>query len=91
MELWIRNQDRDILLKVKSILIDDNNNDIFTQDYIGKDLATYTLGKYKTKERALEVLDEIQKLLQPTIIYNNDKEHIESLYLPSKVYEMPKE
>ena len=63
MELWIRSQDKDIILKVKSIIIDDNNNDIYTQDYIGENLVTYTLGRYETKERALEVLDEIHQRL----------------------------
>jgi len=60
MELWVRSQEKDILLKVKSLLIDDDNYDIYTQDYVGQNLCTYTLGTYKSKERALQILDEIQ-------------------------------
>ena len=37
-------------------------------------------GEYPTKERALEVLDEIQNLLQPKIIYTQ-KEPIETYEL----------
>ena len=40
------------------------------------------LGEYKTKERALEVLDEIEKILKPQIIITK---------LSTYVYEMPKE
>ena len=82
MELWIRSQDKDILVKVDSLLIDDNNNDIYTQCWVGVNLETYTLGKYKSKERALEVLDEIQHRL----ITLSDSMN-RQLY----VYEMPKE
>ena len=64
------------------------------------------LGQYKTKERALEVLDEIQSLLQPEIIYHQEKpvETIQEGYyqlsqkvnmelqeLSTYVYQMPKE
>ncbi len=76
MKLWIRSQDKDILVKVDSLLIDDNNNDIYTQCWVGVNLETYTLGKYKSKERALEVLDEIQEKI---------------LKIEECVYEMPKE
>ena len=53
MELWIRSQDRKRLYKVDEITIDRNMNntcDIWCNNY---------LGTYKTKERAIEVLDEI--------------------------------
>ena len=104
MELWIRSQDKDILLKVDSLLIDDNNNDIYTQCWVGVNLETYTLGKYKTKERALEVLDEIQKLLKPQIILRKGKitgcvddtiirepDGYDIKELSTYVYEMPEE
>ena len=42
-------------------------------NYENKRISTYDgdnveLGTYKTKERAIEVLDEIQNILKPTII-----------------------
>ena len=61
------------------------------------------LGTYKTKERALEILDEIQKLLQPIYKITSEFKKSEMTgncqwienqeYIPiqTKVYEMPKE
>ena len=59
MELWIRSQDKRILQKVDNIFLNANyeNRRIYTIDI--NDTET-ELGEYKTKERALEVLDEIQ-------------------------------
>ena len=67
MDLWIRSQDKRLLYKVDRLAIDDTNS-IFC------DYDDVYLGKYKTKERALEVLDEIQEILKPkTIIKFNDE------------------
>ena len=64
MELWIRSQDKVFLRKVNTIGI------VEGRDFWGiEDNFRVSFGKYKTKERALEVLDEIQSLLQPTIEY----------------------
>lgn len=65
MELWVRSQDKRILQKVDNIFLD--------ADYGNKRISTYDeynteLGTYKTKERALEVLDEIQNILKPQLI-----------------------
>ena len=59
MELWIRSQDRTFLRKVNTIGIVEGR-DFWSID----ENLTISFGKYKTKERALEVLDEIQDLLQ---------------------------
>ena len=63
MDLWIRSQDKKKLIKVDEIKIEtvkDGNTFIYSH-------AT-DLGTYETKERALEVLDEIQKyILLPNI------------------------
>ena len=64
MELWIRNQEKDILIKVDNLELDDERNDIYTHNCIDNMQMTYTLGRYKSKERALEVLDEIQKNIE---------------------------
>lgn len=52
-DLWIRNQSKAQLIKIDDIHIND------TQVWGN----IHWLGDYETKERALEVLDEIQKLL----------------------------
>lgn len=64
MELWIRSQDRTLLTTVDKIYICQATNNI-EYDIIG---AYCTLGTYKTKERTLEVLDEIQNMIKPTLI-----------------------
>lgn len=68
MELWIRNQEKTRLQKVVdmrifteqegfSIVCDDDINNI--------------LGIYSTQKRALEILDEIQKVIMPKYIISN--------------------
>lgn len=76
MELWIRSQDRKLLVKINRIDVDGyriqgNHSDI---DYV-------TLGNYKNEERVLEILDEIQRYL---VIINDSDNYF-------YVYEMPKE
>lgn len=60
MELWVRTQDRKCLTQVSHLYIDDNNHIRQDNDLI--------LGTYNTK-RALEILDEIQNILHPNIIF----------------------
>lgn len=60
--MWIRSQN-------KELLVDVDNFNVIQDDYYYtyminsgvEDNAYYELGEYKTKERALEILDEIQK------------------------------
>ena len=62
MNLWVRNQDKTILQKVDNLLISDGNNAGGTFNIYTNSLpAQNVLGRYKTKERALEVLDEIEE------------------------------
>ena len=59
MNLWVRNQDKTILQKVDNLLISDGNNAGGTFNIYTNSLpAQNVLGRYKTKERAL---DEIQE------------------------------
>lgn len=78
MELWIRSQDGRILQEVDNLFLDANYENKRISTYDGDNVE---LGTYKTKERALEVLDEIQDLLQNAYIGNSNR----------IVYEMPKE
>ena len=59
MELWIRSQDRRILQKVDNIYLNANYDNKRICSFIDGD--EMELATYKTKERALEVLDEIQE------------------------------
>ena len=114
MELWIRSQDRTDLVKVNALWVIENQIWMEVPFYenhkkIGLTITghNHQLAEYKTKERALEVLDEIQSLLRPTFKINYeyddsqpiiDGEWLKSLKAESKieelscyVYEMPKE
>lgn len=96
MELWIRSQDKRILQKVDNIFLDAN--------YENKRISTYDgnnteLGTYKTKERALEVLDEIQNILigkyMISLDYKNalgsnfTSKQIQEVLKGTSVYQMP--
>ena len=79
MELWIRSQDRKKFMKVDYVYLEE-------EMIIGYCQSTFTspvLATYKTEERALKVLDEIQELL--TTYYQS----IDYQIVP--IYEMPKE
>lgn len=67
MELWIRSQDRTFLRKVNTIGIVEGR-DFWSID----ENLTVSFGKYKTKERALEVLDEIQNIIYINKLFNAD-------------------
>ena len=74
MELWIRSQDRYTLIKSSKIYVFGNTICDGSKEKI-------KLAEYKTIERALEVLDDIQNLI-------ND---IADNKIVGCVYEMPKE
>ncbi len=78
MELWVRSQDKRILQKVDNIFLDANYENKRISTYDGDNVE---LGTYKTKERAIEVLDEIQDLLQNAYVGS----------LNRIVYQMPAE
>lgn len=75
MELWIRSQDKEVLTSVVDIWKDADKNEIWSKSSFA---TKNCLGIYKTKERALEVLDEIQNYI---LLPNTDN----SAY----VYQMP--
>ena len=102
MELWIRSQDKTRLTKVNDLyLVHDDNNFC---DYIGNNMIGH-LAKYTQQGRALEVLDEIQKILKPQLIIKDSGKIIGSFEdtiiregatyelkeLSIYVYEMPQE
>lgn len=85
MDLWIRSQDKKSLIIANEITYQQSGsvmyNGLHCEIYNGKTL----LGTYETKERALEVLDEIQKLIICASYSGN-------LVFPTSLfYEMPEE
>lgn len=71
MKLWIRSQDRARILKCEKLYIQVLNGEFHILNE-----NEFPLGIYETRERALEVLDEIQ-------------EYISNNY--AEVFEMPEE
>ena len=101
MALWVRTQDRFELAKINSVYAGYQEKD---KDYVimgQKHNGGARLGSYATKERALEVLDEIQNILNLKDMYkydrelvlksweNIDEEQVEIVRQQMSVYEMP--
>lgn len=66
MELWIRTQSKLSLIKVDHLLIDNRLEKIIIKS------GEWRLGIYDTKERAFEILDEIQSKLNQQFIVKAD-------------------
>ena len=76
MELWIRTQDKTTLIRSYEIYIAEHGKNSYV---IRAKRTSHILGAYNSFERALEVLDEIQNILET----RND--------IQQMVYEMPQE
>ena len=63
MELWIRSQNKKELIPDPKLGIDQCENRYYIVDRYNFENA-FILGEYKSKERALEVLDEIQEFIE---------------------------
>lgn len=90
--MWIRNQSKETLLKATKIFIHDNQ--VFASMEDGFDEM---VGEYKSKERAIEVLDEIQERISPKFNYEGNNEETD-LFIKTQilnsmiaVYQMPNE
>ncbi len=89
MNLNIRTKDKLALIPYDGLYIDDT--DMVDKGYVtvySKD-SEFELGIYKTKERALEILDEIQNILKHiSLQINNNNQFVGTT---TYVYEMPKD
>lgn len=87
MELWIRSQDKEVLTRVVDIWKDADKNEIWSKSSFA---TKNCLGIYKTKERALEVLDEIQdELIGSDFMPIEKNEEVVLTCGSAKIYEMP--
>ena len=100
MNLWIRSQDKQLLIPINDILkvserslIQTSTRPYMTERHYNIMYKNIHLGEYKSKKRTLEVLDEIEKILLFEIKSNNYKEMdlILKAYMLPKIYEMPEE
>ena len=83
MELWIRSQDKMNLVKIRQISLNYQNNKQIIANYIPESYENSgeyceLLGTYETKERAIEVLDEIEEriMLINTINIAKDRDSL---------------
>lgn len=67
MELWIRTQNGHTLMKCTLITLDNDQTGIIIYN---DDNYMQLGGKYKSTERAMQVIDEIHNILQPRLIYH---------------------
>lgn len=105
MKIYIRTQNREGLLEICYFFI---NRDKYKKEINGYDEHDniWNLGKYKSRKRALEVLDEIEDLIKKSdnvlipqnfgygmngTIINYTPEKIEHFSREVLVYDMPKE
>lgn len=58
--MWIRSKNREVLVNVKAIAIDVNTEHHYFAIKGFSGAMYYLLGVYKTKEKAMSVLDELQ-------------------------------
>lgn len=90
MELWVRSQDKMKLVNNCNLYI---SNEI-RNEYVIEDLNNkyLKLGTYKTKERAIEVLDEIQdELISSDFMPIEKNEEVVLTCGSARIYEMPEE
>ena len=86
MELWIRSQDKTTLIRSYEIYIAEHSNSYV----IRAKRTSHILGTYKTIERALEVLDEIQDLLIGASFMPIEANELMTCG-SARVYEMPED
>lgn len=101
MKLWIRSQDKEEIIQIIRLFVKESYANYEICANVNSGFAI--LGEYKTKERALEILDEIMNLLEQEEFFhirksslNNLDEIAEPKYILKpvgnpKVYRMPKE
>ena len=99
--MWIRTQNKEDLIKCQKISIIGPGKDVYLLVELTND-NYIELGIYKSKERAIEVLDEIQAYLENNYLSINDMpQHNNNPWIDycpryitrttKTVYQMPKE
>lgn len=94
MELWIRSQDKIRLIKTENLIVGGTYKNEIKEE---SDVFSMSLGTYKTKERALEVLDEIQNKIkymgQTLEVGTREDERLipHQFNYVDNIYQMPKE
>ena len=96
MNLWVRSQDKEKLLKINGIQYQNcklvENETVEANILIGfySSYENEILGEYNTKERAIEILDEIQdELISSDFMPIEKNEKVVLTCGSARIYEMP--
>lgn len=95
MNLWVRSQDKEKLLKINGLQYQNcklvENETVEANILIGfySSYENEILGEYKTKERAIEVLDEIQNKINLINLGHDFGSPMIDLKNPTYIYQMP--
>ena len=82
MDLWIRSQDKKFFSKQYSLYLTSSD-----EKYRIYDTITYiSLGDYKSEERALEVLDEIQNKIKGSFMIKAKTDVPDDIFSSAKSY-----
>lgn len=88
MNLWVRSQDKNKLVPINDELYIPNSR---TGEDFGIFYKDKMLGYYKTKERAIEVLDEIQDKINLINLGHDFGSPMIDLKNPTYIYQMPED
>ena len=88
MNLWVRSQDKEVLTRVVDIWKDADKNEIWSKSSFA---TKNCLGIYKTKERAIVVLDEIQNKINLINLGHDFGSPMIDLKNPTYIYQMPED
>lgn len=87
--MWIRSQDLYTLIKCERLSV----RQCGSENYCVIGDGCFVLGEYSTEEKALDVLDEIQELIEDKQFCKTYKAEFENLVLNNgvQVYQMPQD
>ena len=90
MNLWVRSQNKELLMKSPELRYKQkgNNHSLLAYDTLG---GYRILGVYKTKRKALDVLDEIQNKINLINLGHDFGSPMIDLKNPTYIYQMPEE
>ena len=85
MELWIRSQNKEDLILIQNFI------SVYDNEIVCKENTTYIrkLGEYNTKERAIEILNEIENKINMINLGHDFGSHMIDLKNQIYIHRMP--
>lgn len=91
--MWIRSQSKKVLLNVNQVVINNTKDKSEYYIYVYSERGIDILGFYSTQDKALKVLDEIQRAVESAKVYSTNR--VSNFYSMSNeyvaVYQMPQD